>query len=430
MAGAGSGVVGAAPSSGLAGDAVSAVRTDTIRVTANGKSATLASWWTFWAPSRLSPRQVFDGSAIHAADFEMSRFRSVLHLITCERIVIRSGAVCSLSRVPTRRAMLVATFSLAASICVPGLALVAIVGAEGNFMVRLALLIALCLLAVVGIASSIRQVFDAHLWRGFGGRGIVIANVAVRTRGVGRGRGLLSEVARIADQEGCTMLLAVRASNVAAVGLYGTLGFVDDPNVAVRAGHVAMVRPPSTADGATMFRLVDSPVAAATVTGCVAVATYLSVAATSISWPTRVALVCALGLLCLASLVDVKTLRLPNRFVAGAAVFIALALSLAESWDSAFVATGMAAAPFLLIHLVDPSAFGFGDVKFAAAAGALLATWWWPAAVVMVVVALGCACAARLFRPVGPLPFGPSLFAGTLNAVVLSIVLVEKGLVT
>jgi leader peptidase (prepilin peptidase) / N-methyltransferase len=92
-------------------------------------------------------------------------------------------------------------------------------------------------------------------------------------------------------------------------------------------------------------------------------------------------------------------------------------------------ASVMGAAPFLLVHLADPSALGFGDVKFAAVAGALIAPWWWPGAVLMAVVALAVACAMRLARPSGPHALGPSLFIGTLVALLVSIVLVQKGLV-
>jgi leader peptidase (prepilin peptidase)/N-methyltransferase len=153
------------------------------------------------------------------------------------------------------------------------------------------------------------------------------------------------------------------------------------------------------------------------------------VGATTVSGPTRIAVASGLCLLCAAAIVDIRAFRLPNRFLLVAAVLAALAAYFAGAVDSALAAPVMGAAPFLLVHLADPSALGFGDVKFAAVAGALIAPWWWPAAVLMAVVALAVACAMRLARPSGPRALGPSLFIGTLVALLVSIVLVQKGLV-
>lgn len=313
---------------------------------------------------------------------------------------------------------------------VPGLTLAAILDGAGSGAVRLLLLIVVWTLAAAAIASCVRWIFDAHRWRMFGGRGIVLTNVAVATRGVGLGRELLDEVTRAADEAGCTLLLTVRTSNVSAIGLYRSSGFVEESAVGVRAGQVAMVRPPERAGDPGVLGLTDTPVPRLVVIAWLATTVLVLTAATSSSWPTRIAVVCASLLLCLAALVDVKIQRLPNRLIAGAAVFVALAAYLGGSPDSALLAAGIGTAPFLLTHLLDPSAIGFGDVKFAAVAGALAATWWVPAAAIMVLVAVGIAGVARLLRPSGPLPFGPSLHAGTLAVIAASIVIVERGLVT
>ena len=109
----------------------------------------------------------------------MSRSRSMLHLATCERMMGRPGAVCSLSGVPTARGALASAFALAGLICVPGLMLVEIVGADGNLFACLALLAVVLAMVGAGIASCVRRIFDANRWGGVGTRSIVVANVAV-----------------------------------------------------------------------------------------------------------------------------------------------------------------------------------------------------------------------------------------------------------
>ena len=103
---------------------------------------------------------------------------------------------------------------------------------------------------------------------------------------------------------------------------------------------------------------------------------------------------------------------------------------MSSSGPSALLGIVVSAAPFVLPHLLDPSALGFGDVKFAAAAGAVVAIVWWPAVPVIAVVALASALAVRLVRPGGPRAFGPNLMAGTLLASLVATSLVSKGIVT
>ncbi|MEM1334013.1 MAG: prepilin peptidase [Actinomycetota bacterium] len=143
----------------------------------------------------------------------------------------------------------------------------------------------------------------------------------------------------------------------------------------------------------------------------------------------RIAAVCSLLLLLRAALADLRTMRLPNWLIGSAVVCAALANVLAGTTNTMLIAAGFGAAPFLLIHLIDPKSLGFGDVKFAAAAGLLVATWWWPAALAMSVATLIVVCLVRHGRPRGALPMGPALFVGTCLAVGLSIVLAQKGLI-
>jgi leader peptidase (prepilin peptidase)/N-methyltransferase len=138
---------------------------------------------------------------------------------------------------------------------------------------------------------------------------------------------------------------------------------------------------------------------------------------------------CGLGALARGTAIDLRELRLPNFWTA-----VAFASGLAGS----FVATSgadavrgvvVATAPFLLIHLLDPKALGFGDVKYAGAAGSIVAVVWWPATILMVVVALTTSLIGRVVRPSGPRAFGPYLMAGTLVASLAATTLLGKGLV-
>jgi leader peptidase (prepilin peptidase)/N-methyltransferase len=342
-------------------------------------------------------------------------------------MIDRPSAVCSLSSVPTARGAFASAVVLAGLICVPGLTLVEIAGADGNLFPRLALLAVVLAMVGAGIASCVRRILDANRWGGVGARSIVVANVAVSERGVGLGRTLLTEIALLTDDDGRTLVLTVRTDNVAATRLYRSVGFTDEPSVKVRSGQIAMIRrSPSAVRSARSW---DEHLSAALVVGCAMSVVVVLVGATTVSGPTRIAVATGLCLLCAAAIVDVRAFRLPNRFLLVAAVLAAVAAYFGGAVDSALAASVMGAAPFLLVHLVDPSALGFGDVKFAAVAGALIAPWWWPAAVLMAVVALAVACAMRLALPSGPRALGPSLFIGTLVALLVSIVLVQKGLV-
>ncbi|MEP1123700.1 MAG: prepilin peptidase [Ilumatobacter sp.] len=141
-------------------------------------------------------------------------------------------------------------------------------------------------------------------------------------------------------------------------------------------------------------------------------------------------LVAGLGALARASLVDIRELRLPNFWTAFALISGVAGSVVGSSGPSALLGIIVSAVPFLLLHLLDPSALGFGDVKFAAAAGAVIAIVWWPAASVIAVVALASALVVRLVRPSGPRAFGPNLMAGTLFASLVATSLVSKGIVT
>lgn len=405
---------------------MTAVRFDSVSLAACPASSP-SGWGSFWESCRLTSRGLRAGSKIHAEAFEMTRLRSVLHLATCQRIVNRAGSVCSLSSVPTSRGALVWAVAVFGLICVPGLVLVGIVGAEGDLFVRSLLFAVIVMMVVVAIASCVARVFDATRWRAVGEGSVVVANVATSEQGIGFGKALLTEIARLADDEGRTLVLTVRAENLPATRLYRSVGFITEPAIKVRSEQVAMIRRSTSATRSARSKTELLP--GLLVSGCVASVTAVLIGTTTVSGPTRIAVASGLCLLCAAAIVDFRAFRLPNRFLLGAAVLAALAAYFAGVVDSALAASVMGAAPFLLVHLADPSALGFGDVKFAAVAGALIAPWWWPAAVLMAVVALAVACAMRLARSSGPHALGPSLLTGTLVALLVSIVLVQKGLV-
>lgn len=358
-----------------------------------------------WDRSRLTLRRLARGSALHSSDFGMPRPISVLHLVAGERLVLGSGAVCSMSRLPSVAARRLAPVLLAWWIVVPGLALATLVGAPGSVVMRSAMLVLICLMAVASIANHISRMIDGRRWGSIGAGSIVVSNVAVAERGQGRAAQLLADVAGMADVAGQSLALAVDRRHSTARDLYRSLGFVDAPDVVVRRDRIAMIRPTQVS------RRVDAPpVGVALIAGWCVVGGYVLASDSLGSWPVRVAAVACLALLCIAARTDADIGRLPNRYLALAAVFVLAAAQLTGSWGTAFVGAAMGAAPFLLIHLVDPRALGFGDVKFALVAGSLLGIWSGPAALVMATVALGSACVVRALHVKGPRAFGPSLF--------------------
>jgi leader peptidase (prepilin peptidase)/N-methyltransferase len=302
-----------------------------------------------------------------------------------------------------------------------------IVGAEGDLFVRSLLFAVIVTMVVVAIASCVTRVLDATRWRAVGEGSVIVANVAASEKGVGFGTALLTEIARLADDEGRTLVLTVRAENLPATRLYRSVGFTTEPAIKVRSDQVAMVRRNTSATRSARSKTELLP--GLLMSGCAASVTAVLLGTTTVSDPTRIAVASGLCLLCAAAIVDIRAFRLPNRFLAVAAVLAVLAAYSSGTVGSALAATVMAAAPFLLVHLADPSALGFGDVKFAAVAGALIAPWWWPAAGLIALVALALTSAARAIRPSGQRALGPSLIAGMAAALLISIVLVEKGLV-
>lgn len=133
------------------------------------------------------------------------------------------------------------------------------------------------------------------------------------------------------------------------------------------------------------------------------------------------------------AVIDLRTLRLPNVLTLSAYPIVAALLllpALAEgSWSSyarAMLAGVIVLALFLVLHLVNPSGMGLGDVKLAGPMGAVLGWVSWQAVFVGVVVGFVLAAgvglamlAARRANRKSALPFGPFMLAGAWTAILI-----------
>jgi leader peptidase (prepilin peptidase)/N-methyltransferase len=81
-------------------------------------------------------------------------------------------------------------------------------------------------------------------------------------------------------------------------------------------------------------------------------------------------------------------------------------------------------APLLLLHLVSPSAMGFGDVKLAVVLGAAVGVLDWQLAVPALALAAGATATVGVVTRARTIPFGPGLLAGALVATLANDLLV------
>ena len=136
----------------------------------------------------------------------------------------------------------------------------------------------------------------------------------------------------------------------------------------------------------------------------------------------------------LLAVVDLRTLRLPNRVVltgvVGAVVLLTGAAAADDAWPAlarAALGGGVAFGVLLVLALVAPSGMGMGDVKLAGMLGLYLGWLGWPELVtglflgfgVQAVLGLALIAVRRAGRKT-ELPFGPALIVGTLVAALLS----------
>ena len=133
------------------------------------------------------------------------------------------------------------------------------------------------------------------------------------------------------------------------------------------------------------------------------------------------------------ALIDLRTLRLPNLLtlsaypiVAGLLLIPALA---AEGWSAyvrALMSGAIVLALFVVLHLVNPSGMGLGDVKLAGPMGAMLGWVSWQATLMGVVMGFALVAvvgvaliAARRANRKSALPFGPFMLAGAWIAILI-----------
>jgi leader peptidase (prepilin peptidase)/N-methyltransferase len=134
------------------------------------------------------------------------------------------------------------------------------------------------------------------------------------------------------------------------------------------------------------------------------------------------------------AVIDLRTLRLPNVLTLSAYPIVAVLLllpALAEgSWSSytrATLAGAIVLALFLVLHLVNPSGMGLGDVKLAGPMGAMLGWVSWQAVFAGVVIGFVLAgltgiamIVTRRANRKSALPFGPFMLTGAWIAILLA----------
>ena len=133
------------------------------------------------------------------------------------------------------------------------------------------------------------------------------------------------------------------------------------------------------------------------------------------------------------AVIDLRTLRLPNVLTMSAYPIVAglllLPALLADGWEPyvrSLLAGASVLALFVVLHLVNPSGMGLGDVKLAGPMGALLGWLSWQAALAGVMIGFvlvaGVGIAMILARRAGrktALPFGPFMLAGAWAAILV-----------
>ncbi|MCX4091190.1 prepilin peptidase [Nocardia sp. alder85J] len=119
---------------------------------------------------------------------------------------------------------------------------------------------------------------------------------------------------------------------------------------------------------------------------------------------------------------DLRTRRLPNLLTGTGAAAVLGYAAVTGRFMPALLGALLLAGPYLVVHLVVPSACGAGDVKLAVGLGAAAAqggaaAWVWSALGAPVVTALFGGARSILRSPGGGVvPHGPAMCACTLAA--------------
>jgi leader peptidase (prepilin peptidase)/N-methyltransferase len=145
------------------------------------------------------------------------------------------------------------------------------------------------------------------------------------------------------------------------------------------------------------------------------------VVVTAIPAPAAFAMACLIP----AAVIDIEQRRLPDEWVVAAAIVFLCALvatSVVGPQADSVVDTGIAggaaamALPVLAVHLVSPSAMGFGDVKVAVVLGAAVGTVDWRLGVVALCFAALAGAVLGLTAGKRTIAFGPFLLFGAMMA--------------
>ena len=180
----------------------------------------------------------------------------------------------------------------------------------------------------------------------------------------------------------------------------------------------------STCPGPTLDRVTTLDLA--TLAVGLAAAAYVAVRA---ELPIAAGVAVAIGIVVAGAAAnqDRKDLRLPNSLVAGIAVAAAIAGIIGAALPTVLIGAGITASPLLLVHLLEPHALGFGDVKYAAATGGLLGAISLNGALILITAALMGAVINRALRPDGARPLGPIIFVGVVVAATAVVTLQQEG---
>lgn len=349
-------------------------------------------------------------SAIHSAAFGLRRSRSLLALAASGRLLRHGSAICSLTRVQNWRLVPLLALALVMLMATPAVALALAAGSGLSVAGRLLWLGSALVLTVAGNVVVVRHLLLARHWAQ-SATVFELSNFASGSPGNGDASSLLAHVVAEADEQRRHLVLRVDHSNERAIALYRHHGFVEVEGVS-SAGQLSMerrVRDAGTSAGSDPRLLLAAAV----------VLPALVIARTEFASPLLVvSSALSLTSLGVAAGADLRSMRIPNSLVLLAVVFGVVAADAANAGLGPLAGAGIAAVPLLLIHLLDPGAIGFGDVKFAAAAGAVVSAIAWPAAVMVPLVGFVGVAIVRIVVPRRPQPFGPYLMVATTVAII------------
>ncbi|MEM1333362.1 MAG: prepilin peptidase, partial [Actinomycetota bacterium] len=363
---------------------------------------------------------VWAASSIHAVAFGLPRWRSLLALTSAGRIIGNEHAICTLTPVSRHRTSMLHWALLGVASLGPTLAVALATDDSLSVAGRVGWIVASLVLSGLAILKVAHRLALARRWRRSDGPALELANVASAQPGEGHARRLLHLVIERSEADGQSLVARVHPDNRRALDLYRSFDFSardDDFDAADQLclEHRSKSPPAEVVDSALGIMAVGI----ASVVLTVGLSPMSAIAATCLAL--------SLGMLAGAAAVDRRNLRLPNSLLLTAFAFSVVALDATNAgWTP--VAGGLAAAaPLLAIHLADPKALGFGDVKFGFCAGLLISTIAWPFAIVVPLIAFTIASWRRLFGARSPYPFGPTLFVATCAALAVAAFAHSKG---